>query len=58
MTFAEILVAIAKYGPIVIASAAGSAAMLPKPSRGTWYAVLRGVIDLLAANFGNAKNAP
>jgi hypothetical protein len=58
MTFPEILAAIAKYGPIVIATAAGSAAVLPKPSQGTWYAVFRGVIDLLAANFGNAKNAP
>jgi hypothetical protein len=58
MTSTQIWAAIAHFGPAIIAFAASAATVLPKPEPGTWYAVLRGVIDLLACNFGNAKNAP
>ena len=58
MTSSQFLAAIARYGPAVIAGASAAAAVLPKPAPGTWYSILRGVIDLLACNFGRAKNAP
>ncbi|MGO9943576.1 MAG: hypothetical protein ACLPIC_12520 [Rhodoblastus sp.] len=58
MTSTQIWTAIAHYGPAAVACAAAAAAVLPKPAPGTWYSVLRGVIDLLACNFGSAKNAP
>jgi hypothetical protein len=57
MTAPQIWAAIATYGPLVIAAASAASAALPKPTPGTWYAVFRGLIDLLACNFGNAKNA-
>ena len=56
--FGALLTLVGKYLPIVISLASASSATLPKATPGTWYAVLRGVIDLLAVNFGNAKNAP
>lgn len=41
----------------IVAAAAVVAALLPVPSRvGTGLAVIRKVIDVLAFNFGNAKN--
>lgn len=57
MTTKSILAEVGTYGPALVAVAAAAAAALPKPTRGTWYAVFRGVIDLLACNFGNARNA-
>jgi hypothetical protein len=41
----------------IITLAAGAAAAAPPPQPGTKWAVVRGVIDVLAVNFGNAKNA-
>jgi hypothetical protein len=41
----------------VVTLAAGAAAGLPPATPGTAWAVARGVIDVLAANFGNARNA-
>jgi hypothetical protein len=58
MTSSHFWVAIGNYGPAVISCAAAAAAVLPKPNPGTWFAVVRGVVDVLACNFGNAKNAP
>ena len=57
MTSSQIWAAVTTHGPVVISFAAAAAASLPKPSPGTWYSVLRGLIDLLACNFGNARNA-
>lgn len=57
MDFGYILQHIAVYGPGIIATASTLSAALPKATPGTWYAVVRGIIDLLAINFGNAKNA-
>jgi len=48
---------IAFYGPIIITAAAGAAAALPQGRPGSLWARIRGVVDFLAMNFGNAKNA-
>ncbi len=45
------------YGPIIITAAAGAAAALPQGQPGSLWAKIRGVVDFLAMNFGNAKNA-
>jgi hypothetical protein len=58
MTSSYILAAIGNYAPAFISCAAAAATVLPKPKPGTWFAVVRGVVDVLACNFGNAKNAP
>ena len=53
----SILAEIGTYGPALVTVAAAAAAAMPKATPGTWYAVFRGVIDVLAGNFGNARNA-
>ncbi len=45
------------YGPVVIAACAAAAAALPPAKPGTFWAVGRQIINVLACNFGNAKNA-
>ena len=52
------------YGPViltfvttVISAASVAAAHLPKGGTAGWWAATRKVIDLLAQNYGNAKNA-
>ncbi len=47
----------AQYIPDVIAAAAAAAAVLPKGEEGSVWAMVRKVIDFLAINFGQAKNA-
>jgi Na+-transporting NADH:ubiquinone oxidoreductase subunit NqrB len=42
----------------VVSISAIFAAFLPPATPGTPWAYVRGVIDFLGANFGNAKNAP
>jgi hypothetical protein len=57
MTTQTIFSEITTYAPVVIAAAAGAAAALPKGAPGSKWAKARAVIDFLALNFGNAKNA-
>lgn len=60
MEVATIISLITAYGPIVlsiIGSAATAAAALPKGQPGTAWGAIRSLIDVLGANFGNAKNA-
>jgi len=57
MTAATVGSAIVTYGPWVITAAAAAAAALPAGGP-AWWQGARQVIDLLAMNFGNAKNAP
>jgi hypothetical protein len=52
------------YGPVVltfvtsvISAASIAAANLPKGGTAGWWFATRKVIDLLAQNYGNAKNA-
>jgi len=52
------------YGPViltfvttVISAASVAAAHLPKGGTSGWWYATRKVIDLLAQNYGNAKNA-
>jgi hypothetical protein len=52
------------YGPViltfvttVISAASVAAARLPKGGTSGWWYATRKVIDLLAQNYGNAKNA-
>jgi hypothetical protein len=46
------------YASYAIAAAAAAAAVLPQGKPGSaWYAA-RSIIDALAMNFANAKNAP
>jgi len=40
----------------VVTVAAAGAAALPQPKPGSWLAVVRGVLDVLAVNVGNARN--
>ena len=42
----------------IIGLASVLAAVLPQPSPGTPYARVRAVLDYVAANVGNARNAP
>jgi hypothetical protein len=58
MTNSHIWTVIGNFVPALISCAAAAAAVLPKPKSGTWFAVVRGFVDVLAFNFGNAKNAP
>ncbi len=46
------------YGPWIVTAAAAAAATLPAPRPGTLWATIRTAIDVLAMNFGNAKNLP
>ena len=57
MTAAAVGTALITYGPWVIAAASGAAAALPQGGP-AWWTGVRQVIDFLAMNFGNAKNAP
>ena len=50
--------AVITYAPVAIAVAAAGAAALPKGTPGTPWFVARQVLDVIALNFGNAKNAP
>ena len=45
------------YAPLAVALAAILSAALPHPAPGSPWAPLRAVLDLLAVNVGNAKNA-
>lgn len=54
----EAMNAVVAYGPYVIAAAAAAAAALPKPDPNSTFGKIRAVIDFLALNFANAKNAP
>ena len=56
MTAAAAVTAIVTYGPYVIAAASAAAAALPQGAPGSTWATIRGVIDMFAINFGNAKN--
>jgi hypothetical protein len=51
-----ILTDVATYLPYIITAAAAAAAALPKAEPGSVWATVRGVIDFLALNFGNATN--
>lgn len=42
---------------LVIGCASSIAAVLPKPAEGSKWTFFRKILDLLAANIGNAKNA-
>jgi hypothetical protein len=57
MSFSVLLPLLIHYVPIAISAAAAAAAALPQGQAGAWGAI-RGVIDTLALNFGNAENAP
>jgi hypothetical protein len=46
------------FGYITTAVTAAAAAVLPQGTPGSFWATIRSVIDALALNFGNAKNAP
>lgn len=46
------------YIPWIITAAAASSAALPQAAPGSAWAMARKIIDLLAFNFGSAKNAP
>lgn len=46
-----------QYIPYVVAAASAAAATLPPGKEGSVWFTVRKVIDFLAVNFGNAKNA-
>ena len=56
MTATTIIAFLTHWGPIAI-SAAAAAAVLPKGTPGTTWGTILAGINLLALNFGNAKNA-
>jgi hypothetical protein len=56
MSFSDFLPVFLHYAPMVISAASAAAAALPQGNAGAW-GVIRGVIDTLAINFGNAENA-
>jgi len=58
MTATDLGTAVVQYAPYVIAAASAATAVLPQGSPGSAWATVRSMIDLLAMNFGNAKNAP
>ena len=58
MTATAIISLVMTYLPMVITGAAAAAAALPQAKPNTVWSGARGVIDFLALNFGNAKNAP
>lgn len=43
---------------VVVTAAAAVAAIFPVPAEGSKWQIVRKVIDFLAINVGNAKNAP
>ena len=49
--------AVVTYAPIAISVAAAGAVALPKGTPGTPWFIARQVLDVIALNFGNAKNA-
>lgn len=57
MNFAAILSAITTYAPMVVSAASAASAVLPQGTSGSFWSGVRSVIDVLALNFGNAKNA-
>ena len=56
--FTDIFSAVVTYAPVVISAAAAGAAVTPQGAPGTVWYDIRGIINLLALNVGNAKNAP
>lgn len=46
------------YGPMLIVAADAAAAALPGKGDSKFWNATRQVLDVLAANFGNSKNAP
>lgn len=46
------------YGPWIVTIASAAASALPRGSQGTWWAAIRGIVEVLAVNFGHAKNPP
>jgi hypothetical protein len=57
MTATTIIAFLTQWGPIAISAAAAAAAVLPKGTPGTTWGTILAGINLLALNFGNAKNA-
>lgn len=57
MTFTEVITEVLTVGPQVIGVAAVIAAVTPTPADDGVVAVLRKILDMLAFNFGQAKNA-
>ena len=45
------------YGPMAIAAASAATAVLPQTGP-SWWVAARKAVDILAFNFGNAKNLP
>ena len=43
--------------PRLVLAASAAAAVLPKPAEGSTWATVRNVLDWLALNVGNSKNA-
>lgn len=56
MTPADIVTAAATFVPMAVTAAAAAAAVLPQAGP-PWWIAARTLIDVLALNFGNAKNA-
>ena len=58
MNAATLAADVVQYGPMVVTAAAAAAAVLPQGAPGSAWATVRAMIDVLAMNFGNAKNMP
>ena len=56
MNSSAIFGAVVTYAPMAIAAASAASAALPQTGP-AWWVTTRKVIDFLAFNFGNAKNA-
>ncbi len=60
----DILAGVPGIGPalpwlaVLVAVCAALAAGLPRPNAPGWYAVVYGVVNAIACNFGRARNAP
>jgi len=58
MTFQKFLADVVTDLPYAVAAAAAAMAVLPPGKPGSTWATLRAFIDMLAMNWGHAKNAP
>jgi hypothetical protein len=55
---AAVISALVTYGPWIIAGASAAAAAMPQANvPGSAWFIIRSVLDVLAINVGNAKNA-
>ena len=55
MNLSAIIGDVVTYGPMAIAAASAATAVLPQTGP-AWWIASRKAIDILAFNFGNAKN--